>query len=108
MMKEYDYLVNLAESTAVPEKGILSQSIVNNEYVRVVAFGFAAGEELTEHTASVPAIIQIVSGSAEVGLGKERYQAGQGFWAFMPPNLPHSILAKTPVQMILIMLKKQA
>ncbi len=105
-MEKYSFLPDMAASTEVPDKGILSQTIVNNEDVRVVVFGFAAGEELSEHTASVPAMIEIVAGEAEVKLGDDHHEASAGFWAYMPAKLPHSIRAKAPLKMLLLMLKK--
>ncbi len=43
---------------APPESGTLSRTLHSDDDVRVVVFGFAEGEELTEHTSSRPAVIQ--------------------------------------------------
>ncbi|MEE8169447.1 MAG: cupin domain-containing protein, partial [Phycisphaerae bacterium] len=66
---------------------------------------FAAGEELSEHTASMPAILHIVQGEAALTLGGDTVEARAGTWAYLPPNLPHSIRAKTPVVMMLTLIK---
>lgn len=73
-----------------------------------MAFGFAVGEELSEHTASVPAIIQIIQGDATLTLGDDRHSAKPGTWIHLPANLKHSVRAETPVLMLLLMLKAPA
>lgn len=93
--------------TAVPEDSILSRTIHKDDRVNVVLFAFAQGQQLSEHTASVPAILHILSGEAEVGLGDETRDARAGTWIHMQARLPHSVVAKTPLTMLLIMLQDQ-
>jgi quercetin dioxygenase-like cupin family protein len=88
-----------------PGKGILSRTIRNDAHVKVVLFGFAASEELSEHTASMPAVLHFLEGEARVTLGDESLEAGPGTWIYMEPNLKHSLAARTPVKMILTLVK---
>jgi quercetin dioxygenase-like cupin family protein len=67
--------------------------------------GFGQGQELSEHTAAKPAILFFVKGEATVGLGDDVQDAQTGPWVNMPANLKHSIKAKTPVVMLLVLLK---
>jgi quercetin dioxygenase-like cupin family protein len=99
---------NLDEKVQIPENGITSVSLSSDDVYKNILFGFDAGQELSEHTASVPALIQILRGEADVALGEDRYEAGPGFWAHMPANLPHSIVARTPLVMLLTMARKAA
>ena len=48
---------DLLAETAIPPRGILSQTLSNADGVELVLFAFAAGEALKEHTSSRPAII---------------------------------------------------
>lgn len=89
-----------------PEDSIVSRTIINSEDCRVILFSFAAGQELSEHTASTPAMLHFISGEADVTLGEDSFTAQANTWAHMTPNLAHSIFAKTAVSMLLIMLKK--
>ena len=59
----------------VPEKGILSHTLFNDDAIKLVLFGFAPGQELTAHTAPMPATIQILSGNAEIMLGADTVEA---------------------------------
>lgn len=101
----YKYIDNLASLIDIPQDGTLSRTIYSDERLKAIIFGFDAGQELSEHTASMPAIIQIVSGEARLTLGGDIQQAGAGAWVHMPANLSHSIYATTPVIMLLLLMK---
>lgn len=103
----YQLIQNLLdEIPSLPEKSILSRTFYQDGQLKAILFGFAPGQELSEHTASVPAIIHILEGQATLGLGPDQYEVGAGAWAHMPPGLAHSIFAHTPVKMLLTMLPK--
>ncbi|HEY3285384.1 MAG TPA: cupin domain-containing protein [Armatimonadota bacterium] len=108
MNPEYLYYPDLAEQVDVPSGGIISRTLSNDDHAKVVLFGFDTGQELSEHTSSMPAIIQVVSGEAELILGSDKMDARAGSWAFMQPELKHGIVAKSPLVMILTMLKRSA
>lgn len=101
----YTYIANLAKEVEIPKDGILSRAIYNDDQVKAVLFGFDTGQELSEHTASMPAIISIVQGEALLTLGNDTQEASAGTWVYMPPQLPHSLHAKSPLVMILLLLK---
>lgn len=82
---------------------ILSRTIYKDEQLKVILFAFAAGQELSEHTSTHAAALHFLQGTADVTLGEERIAAAAGTWVHMPPQLPHSILATTPVIMLLLM-----
>lgn len=101
----YTFIADLARELTPPAAGIHSRTLHADDRVKVVGFGFAAGEELSEHTAQVPAIMHLVSGEASLTLGDDRQEAAAGTWVHMPATLRHSVRAKTPVAMILLLLK---
>ena len=104
-MNAYTLVNNLALEIEPPVNGTLSRTIHQDERLKAVLFGFAAGQELSEHTASTPAIMHFLKGEADVVLGQDKVTATAGTWIHMPERLPHSILAKTPVSMLLLLLK---
>lgn len=89
----------------IPPNSIISRTIHADDHVKVVLFGFAAGQELSEHTASQPAILHILQGEGHLTLGEDTLAATTGTWAYMPPHLRHSIVAKTPLVMLLLLIK---
>ena len=75
--------------------------------MKAVIFGFGQGEELSEHTASMPAILHFIKGEAILTLGDETVEARSGTWVHMEKDVKHSVQTKTPVVMLLLLLKKQ-
>jgi quercetin dioxygenase-like cupin family protein len=107
MPSTYTHVADLT-AQEIPSDGILSRTVYADDQVKVVLFGFGAGQELSEHTASVPAILQIVRGEAELALGDDIVAAHAGAWVHMPAQLRHSVRAKTAVVMLLMLLKAPA
>lgn len=105
MDEKHLYFENLADSVTISPDSIVSRTLRADEQGKHIVFGFDKGQELSEHTASVPAILHFISGEADITLGDESQKAVAGTWAWMPANMPHSIVAKTPVVMLLTMLK---
>ena len=105
MTQPYTYFPDLnAQLPDIPDDSIISRTVFEEDNVKVILFGFAAGQELSEHTAARPAILHFLSGEADLVLGQDAMEAGPGTWAHMPPHLPHSIYARTEVAMLLILL----
>jgi quercetin dioxygenase-like cupin family protein len=105
-MDTYHYLENLESLLPeIPADSIISRSVLKNEHVDITLFGFAAGQELTEHTSSRPAVLHFLSGRARLTLGEDEKTAEKDTWTYMPPRLPHSIFAETQVTMLLILLR---
>jgi quercetin dioxygenase-like cupin family protein len=95
-------LVALAE---VAEGGIVSKTLVENEHHKLVHFTFAPGQELSEHTASVPAVIHVLSGEGSVRLGAEEHRAQPGSLFYMPAGLPHAVHADGELVFLLTMFR---
>ncbi|HMQ32985.1 MAG TPA: cupin domain-containing protein [Chloroflexaceae bacterium] len=96
---------DLVAQVTIPEDGTISRTIYQDDQMKAVLFGFAAGQELSEHTAAVPAILHFVAGEAKVTLGAETLEAHANSWVHMPARMPHSVSARTPVVMLLLLLK---
>ena len=105
MTADYACFLDLAQEAPPPAEGIVNRVIFQDERTKAVIFGFAAGEELSEHTAAKPAMLYFVQGQATVGLGDDRQEAQAGTWIHMSAKLKHSIQAKTPTVMLLVLLK---
>jgi quercetin dioxygenase-like cupin family protein len=90
---------------AVAPDSIVSRQVYGDAHVKVTLFGFAAGQELSEHTASRPAILQVVSGEGTFGLGDQLVEVGPGSFAHMAPHLPHTVKARSALVLMLVMLK---
>lgn len=87
-----------------PPDSILSRTIYQDDSVKTILFGFHPGQELSEHTAAVPAILHFIKGEAELVLGQDKKTAQNGTWVRIPPKLTHSIHARTETLMLLYLL----
>jgi len=103
-LPKYTVIENLLKAVEIPQDGTLSRTIYRDDNVKIVLFGFAGGQELSQHTASVPAIIEILQGDARVTLDEEEKELSAGSWVHMEAKLPHAIYARTEVVMLLTML----
>ena len=105
MTTPYTHILDLAKEAEPPADGILSRTIFQDDRLKAVVFGFGQGQELSEHTAAKPAMLFFVKGEATVVLGEDDQDAQAGTWVHMPAGLKHSIKAKTPGVMLLVLLK---
>ncbi len=105
MNTNYTFIPDLANEAEPPANGILSRTLYQDDQIKVVLFGFGRGEELSEHTASKPAVLHIIKGEGTVGLGKDQQSVQAGSWIHMPAGLRHSIRATTPLVLLLALLK---
>lgn len=105
-MDAYAYTADLtALIPEIPPDSILSRTFYEDEQVKATVFAFAAGQELSEHTAAHPAMIHILRGQADLTLDGDAKPAEPGTWIRMAAHLPHALVARTPLIMLLLMLK---
>lgn len=104
-MPSYTLLLDPLTHQPIPEDGILTRQLLDDEMLRVVLFTFSAGQRLSEHTASSTALLQFLSGEATLTLGADTIEARSGTWVRMDPGLAHSVVTKSPVVMLLVLLK---
>ena len=102
----------MAESetpTVVSDLKRKGQALLANEHARIQSavlhdgeggtmhlFAMPEGEAFPTHDTSHPATIHVVAGQARITLGDETVEASPHAWIHMPPNLPHSIEARSP------------
>ncbi len=104
-MADYTILSDLRREVDVPRDGILSRTVFSSDRVKAVMFGFDTGQELSEHTAAMPAVIEILEGEADLLLGEDRHQATPGTWIHMAAGTHHAIRATSPLTMLLLLLR---
>ncbi len=101
-------IISLAAETKYAANGIVSRTILRTPNSRVVLFGFAEGQELTEHTSTQHAVIQILSGECELSLAGKPHAVKAGEPIYMPPNLPQAVKATRQFSMLLTLSKPEA
>ena len=98
-------VVDLDEMAQIAEQGIVSKSIVENEHHKIIHFTLAPGQELSEHTASVPAVIHVLRGGGTVVLGGVEHETGPGKLYYMPADLKHAVCAREELVFLLTMFR---
>lgn len=105
MSENYTFFANLAEQIAeIAPDAIISRTLYSSNDLKVILFGFAPGQELSEHTSARPAILHFLRGEAKLTLGADSSVAQAGTFVRMAPRLPHSVYAQTEVVMLLLLL----
>jgi len=97
---------NLEELSEFAEDGIVSRTLVNIPRAKTVLFSMSKGQSLSEHTASVPASIHVLEGTATILLGSDEYKASPGWYGFLPANLAHTVNADEDLVFLLVMFKE--
>jgi quercetin dioxygenase-like cupin family protein len=99
-------IISLAANTQFSPQGIVSRALVTTPGMRVTLFGFAEGQELTEHASSSRAIIQVLSGRSEWTIAGEPRVVSAGEVLHMPPGTRHAVRAAEPFSMLLTLVKE--
>ena len=97
-------VMDLISEVEIPKDGTLSRVVYKDEAIRVVVFAFDESQELTDHTAAKPAIVQVLSGRIRLDLDGDSVELGPGTWVRMEAHLTHAVLALEPTVMVLTLL----
>lgn len=100
-------VLSLPRETQFAPNGIVSRTVLRTSNARVVLFGFAEGQELTEHTSTQNALIEILSGECEFSLAGKAQLLKSGDLVFMPPNIRHAVKATKQFSMLLTLFKPE-
>jgi len=102
-----DKILSLAKETQFAPNGIVSRTLLRTANVRAVLFGFAEGQELSEHTSTQQALIEILSGECEFSLAGRPHSLKAGDLLYLPPNLAHAVRATKQFSMLLTLFKPE-
>jgi quercetin dioxygenase-like cupin family protein len=95
----------LLELTDYQQGAVVSKTILKQRAGSVTAFAFAEGEGLSEHTAPFDALVFVLEGEVEVGVGDDRHHLEAGDFIRLPANVPHSLTGVTRFKMLLTMIR---
>jgi len=98
-------VIALPQETQFAANGIVSRTLLRTAKARVVLFGFADGQELTEHTSTQHALVQVLSGECDFTLAGEPRVLRTGDFLTLPPNLPHAVKARGAFAMLLTLIQ---
>ncbi len=96
---------DLTSMSEFASDGIVSKSVVENDHHKIILFALAAGQELSEHTASVPASIHVLGGAGSVTLAGQEHEARPGMLYYMPAELRHAVNARDDLVFLLTLFR---
>ncbi len=97
-------VVDVAALVAVQPESTVSRTVLRGEGVRVVLFSFDAGQQLTEHTAAVPVLLQVLDGHLRITADGRTVDLTPGGVVHLATRTPHAVLAVEPSRLMLTML----
>lgn len=83
----------------------LSRSLLATPGFRQTLFGMDAGQELSEHTSSFLAIVQVISGILRVTVPGRELEMQRDTWLTLPPDTPHAVRAIEPARFLLTLVR---
>jgi quercetin dioxygenase-like cupin family protein len=98
-------VVSLPAETEFVPNGIASRTLLRTSNARVVLFGFAEGQELSEHASTQHAMAQILTGECDFTVAGKTHRMKPGDFLSMKPNAPHALKAVTRFSMLLTLSK---
>lgn len=95
---------DLEHLVTVQPESTVSRTVLRAEGVRVVLFAFDAGQELTEHTAAMPVLLQVVTGHLQITADGRTEDLRPGAVLHLATREPHAVHAVEPSVLSLTML----
>ena len=97
----------VTDLVGVAASAIVSRAVMKAAGGSVTLFAFAAGQELSEHTAPFDALVHVVAGRIELAIGGTPVVVAAGEIALMPARVPHGLRALDDTTMLLTMLRER-
>lgn len=94
----------VASLADVAPDSTVSRTILKAEGARLVLFAFDRGQELTEHTAAVPVLLQALDGSFQITAAGRTVTLAPGDVLHLGSRTPHAVVATEPSRLLLTML----
>ncbi len=89
------------------DDAVVSRTLIKRPAGSVTLFAFAAGQELSEHTAPHDALAQVLEGEAEIVVGGRRHTLHGGDLIILPAGQPHAVTSVSRFKMVLTMIRSQ-
>jgi quercetin dioxygenase-like cupin family protein len=100
-------LFTLDDLVTPTSQGIASRVLARTAAGNITLFAFDAGEELSEHTAPIEALVLTLSGSLVLTIGGRELTTRPQSIVLLPANVLHAVRATEASRMLLIMLRER-
>ncbi|WP_066382591.1 MULTISPECIES: cupin domain-containing protein [unclassified Anabaena] len=100
--------IQLQEQIEYPNAGVLSKVIFQDQACQYTLFCLAANTEISEHTSTRNATINVIAGKGLLTLSGNNITLEPGIFVFMPANAPHALKAEENLAFLLTLSEKAA
>lgn len=101
----HSQVIKLEDMVAIEANQVSSMTLVQRPSIGMTLFSLGEGEAIKMHTSPGDAMVQILSGIAEIMIGEEKHLVHGGETIILPANIPHALHAIKSFQMLLIVVK---
>ncbi|MFD1670688.1 cupin domain-containing protein [Agrilactobacillus yilanensis] len=91
----------------IEEDQMSSETLVQRDDLGMTLFSLDKDEEIQAHSSTGDALVQILSGTAEITIANEKYTVQAGQCIVMPANIKHALFAVEAFQMLLTVVKPE-
>ncbi len=96
---------DVAGLIACQPDAIVSRVLLKSAAGTVTLFAFDAGQELSEHTSPMQALLQVIEGEAVVTIAGRVHPLTAGQVIHLPRDVPHAVRAPRAFKMLLTLLR---
>ncbi len=94
--------ISLAQQVDIMQGQVVSKTLAQNKFISITVFAFDKDEEIGSHDSTGDAMVTILEGSGTFMVDGKEYTLNQGETLVMPAQKPHSVFAKEPFKMLLV------
>ncbi|EMC18903.1 cupin domain-containing protein [Streptococcus mutans] len=104
---QHSQVLDLKTEVPIEEEQMLSKTLVQRKDLGMTIFSLDKDQEIGRHSSPGDAMVNILSGLAEITVDEEVFEVAAGQTIVMPANIPHSLYAKEAFQMLLVVVKPE-
>lgn len=104
---QHSQVLDLKTEVPIEEEQMLSKTLVQRKDLGMTVFSLDKDQEIGRHSSPGDAMVNILSGLAEITIDEEVFEVAAGQTIVMPANIPHSLYAKEAFQMLLVVVKPE-
>ncbi|EMC38546.1 cupin domain-containing protein [Streptococcus mutans] len=104
---QHSQVLDLKTEVPIEEEQMLSKTLVQRKDLGMTVFSLDKDQEIGRHSSPGDAMVNILSGLAEITIDEEIFEVAAGQTIVMPANIPHSLYAKEAFQMLLVVVKPE-
>ncbi len=100
-------VIDLKQLVPVEEEQMLSKTLVQRDDLGMTILSLDQGQTIGGHASTGDAMLNILSGVAEVTIDQDKFVVTAGESIVIPANSPHALYAQAAFQMLLIVVKPE-